>query len=172
MDHPGFTRRIPKRPIFPQRPQPQPRHRRRDQHPTGIRFLRLPARRRRLLQQRGKQPNRVEHGLDVQIQHLAKRPVRVRVKRLAPRGARIGEQDVHSVRVFPDAVEKRLDALDGGTVRGHGDGLASRREVGELVEEGDGLVAGRGFAGGDEDFGAACLKEAVLGDERKRHRRI
>lgn len=30
------------------------------------------------------------------------------------------------------------------------------------VEGGDGFVAGAGFAASDEDFGAACLEEAII----------
>lgn len=86
----------------------------------------------------------------------------MRVKGFAPRGARVREQDVHAVRVLLDAVEELLDALNGGAVGGDGDGLGSWGEVGEFVEQGHGGVACCGFAGGDEDFGAARLEEAIV----------
>lgn len=84
----------------------------------------------------------------------------MRVKRLAPCGARIGEQDVNMRGVLLDAVDKGLYALNRGAIGRNGDGLRAGREVGEAVERFDGLLAGSGFARGYEDFSAACLEEA------------
>lgn len=85
----------------------------------------------------------------------------MRVERLPPRGARIGEQDVDAVRVLADLLEQLLDAVDGGRVGGGGDGLGAGGEVGQGVEGFAGGFAGGGLAGGDEDLGGTGLEEAA-----------
>lgn len=168
VDHGGLAGRVPVGALLAERAERQPGHRRRDQHPARVRRpLRGVALLVRLLQERGEQPDRVEDGLDVQVEHLAEGAVRVRVEGLAPRGARVGEEDVHAVRVGLDPVEERLDPLDGRAVGRHRDGPGPWGQVGELVEQGHGRVAGGSFARRDEDFGTAGLEEAKL-EEGKR----
>ena len=57
--------------------------------------------------------------------------------------------------------QQRLDARDRRAVGRDADGARARGEVGELVELRNGVVAGFGFAGRDEDLGGAGLEEAV-----------
>jgi hypothetical protein len=52
-----------------------------------------------------------------------------------------------------------LDLRDFGTISGYRVCFCARGFIRESVEGGDGFVAGRGFAGGDEDFGTACLEK-------------
>lgn len=130
-------------------------HRRRDDHPAGVVDAAPP------LQQRREQPDGVEHGPHVQVEHLGDGRVRVRVEGLAPRGARVGQQDVDVVRVLLHRVDEVLHAFYPGRVGGHRDGDRARLQAGQGVEGFAGGLAGRGLAGGDEDFGAACLEEAV-----------
>lgn len=161
MDHGGFAGRVAIRALFTQRAHSQAGHRCRNQHPAGVRLLGPAPKRGRLLQQGREQADRVEDGLDVEVKDLAKGAVGVRVKGLAPGGPGVGEEDVDAVRVPLDAVEQGLDPVDGGAVGGHRDGPGPWRQVGQRVEQGDGRVARGGFAGRDEDFGAACLEEAT-----------
>ncbi|ROW06218.1 hypothetical protein VMCG_04557 [Cytospora schulzeri] len=149
-----LARRVPKRGLAPQRADAQPRHRGRDDDPARV--LDGGA----LLQQGREQPDGVEDGPHVQVHDFREGAVRVRVEGLAPRGPRVGEEYVHVARVLPDAVQEGLDTLDGAAVRGDGDGLGAGGEVGQGVEELDCVLAGLGLAGGDEDFGAACLEES------------
>lgn len=82
------------------------------------------------------------------------------VEGLAPGGAGVGEQDVDVVGVLLDLGDEPVDLGHLGAVGGDGDGDCSGAAVGQLVEGCAGLVAGFGFAGGDEDFGTAGLEEA------------
>lgn len=146
--------RVPVRSLLPQRPDAQTGHARGDEHTARV------LRARGLAQQRREHPDRVEDGLDVQIHDLGERRIRVCVEGLAPGRPRVGEEDVHAVRVLPDLREERLDALDVGRVGGDGDRDGAGREVREGVEGLAGGLAGGGFAGGDEDLGGPGLEES------------
>jgi hypothetical protein len=61
------------------------------------------------------------------------------------------------VGVLADLGDEAVDFRGLGDVGGDGDGLAGEWE---RVEGGTGFFAGCGFAGCDEDFGAAGLDEA------------
>ncbi|CRK27523.1 hypothetical protein BN1708_004413 [Verticillium longisporum] len=128
--------------------------RRRDDDAAGV------VARRPHLQQRRKVADRREHGLDVEVHDLGEGPVGVAVERLAPRRARVGEQQVHVRRVLLDRRQQRRDALGGGNVGGRRDGDGAGREVRERVELFAGRVAGCRFAGRDEDLGGAGLQDA------------
>ena len=118
------------------------------------------TRRARTAQAHNVQPDGVEHALDVQVHHLRERAVGVRVELLPPRRAGVREQDVHVVGRLLHFLHQPFHVGDLGGVGGDGDGLGAGALVGEGVERGAGGVAGGGFAGGDVDFGAACLEEA------------
>lgn len=113
-----------------------------------------------LVQQRRKDADRVEDGLDIEIHDLGKGLVGVGVKGLAPGGAGVGEENVHAVSVLLDLFEQVRHALHVGRVGGDGDGDGAGRAVGKGIEGFAGLVAGGGFAGRDEDLGGAGLEEA------------
>ena len=107
--------------------------------------------------------HRQKHSLDIQVHHLRKRRLRMRLKRLAPRRARIRQQDIDMVRLRADLAHQSLNLRRLGRVRGHRVGLAGLAEAaGERVERVAGFAAGVGFAGGDEDLGASCLEEAGI----------
>lgn len=156
VQHRRLARAVPVRALLAQRAHAQPRHARRDDHPARVVDARA------LLQQRRELADQVEHAAHVEVHDLGEGAVRVRVEGLAPRGARIGEEDVDVVRLARDEGQQVLDALERGRVGGDRDGAGARAEVGQRVEGGAGRVAGRGFAGGDEDFGGAGLEEAVF----------
>lgn len=106
----------------------------------------------------------VEDRLDVQVHHLREGRLRVRVERRPPRRARVGEQDVDVRRLRRHRRHERLDPRHGAGVGRGGDGASPRLQPRERVELRGGGVAGRGFARGDEDEGAAGLEEAVVVD--------
>lgn len=124
VDDGGLAGRVAVRALLAQRPDPQPRDAGCDENPARI-LHRSP-----LLQQRREQLYGVEDGLDVQVHDLLERPVRVRVKLLPPRCARIGEEDVDMVGVRADAREELPDTLNVGRVGRYGDGLCAGGEVG------------------------------------------
>ncbi|KAI9155232.1 Carnosine N-methyltransferase [Paramyrothecium foliicola] len=113
-----------------------------------------------LLEQGREDADGVEDGLYVEVHDLGKGRVRVRVERLAPRGAGVGEEDVDAVRVLLDLGEEVLDALERRRVGRHGDGDGAGGAVRQGVEGLAGLVAGGGLARRDEDLGGAGLEEA------------
>lgn len=71
----------------------------------------------------------------------------MRVKGLAPGGARVGKEDVDAVRVLAHLGQQLVDAVHGGRVGRHGDGLGAGRAAGQGVEGLAGLFAGGGLAG-------------------------
>lgn len=85
----------------------------------------------------------------------------MRIEPLPPGRSRIREQYIHMIRRLFDLLHQPLDFSDLRTVCRDGDGLCAWALVGKGVEGGAGLIAGGGFAGGDVDFGAAGLEEAV-----------
>lgn len=103
----------------------------------------------------------IKHTLHIQIHHLTPHLLRVRVELLAPGGAGVGEQDVDMVGSLAHFVDEPVQLVHARDIGGDGDGARRGALVGEGVEGVDGLVAGGGFAGGDVDFGAAGLEEAV-----------
>lgn len=73
------------------------------------------------------------------------------VEFLAPRGARVGEQDVHVLGVLGYLSHEVFHAFEGGAVGGDRDRrLGPGVNPGEGVEDLDGFCAGGGFPGGDE----------------------
>ncbi|TPX08756.1 uncharacterized protein E0L32_009818 [Thyridium curvatum] len=158
-----LARAVPVRAVAAERADAEPGHARRDDDPRRVRQPLLPAAPGGdgLFQQRREEPHRVEHGAHVEVEHLGDGGVRVRVELLAPRGARVGEQDVDAVRVRRHLVDEALHALDRRRVGRHRDGAGPGRQVGQGVERGDGLLAGLGLAGRDEDLGRAGLEDAT-----------
>ena len=110
------------------------------------------------------QPNSIENALHIQIHHLRKRAVGVRIEFLPPRRSCVGKQYIYMVGRLGHFPHESLDVSDLGAVGGDGDGAGAWADVGEGVESGAGGVAGGGFAGGDVDFGAACLHEPEEGE--------
>lgn len=153
MNNRRLGRTVPIRPLLTNGPNAQPGHRRSDDHPARL-LERSP-----LLQEGRKLADGVEHAPHVQVHDLGEGRVRVLVEGGAPGGARVGEQDVDVVGVLADFGHEVLHAGDGGGVGGDGDGARAGGQAGQGVEGLDGRVAGRGFAGGDEDFGGARLEE-------------
>ena len=85
------------------------------------------------------------------------------VKRRPPRRARIRQQNVHVVRMFLHLFHQADDFFWLRDVGRDGDGLAGEAVLfAQAVEGVAGFGAGFGFAGGDEDFGAAGLEEAGM----------
>ena len=155
MDHSRFRSRVTKRSILTQRTHTQPSHGARNNHPRRVRRRRLGRKKRRKLL------HEVENTLNVQIHDFRKCALGVRLELLAPGRARVGEQDVHVVRRLLDLGDETVELIHARVVRGHGDGLRVGAFGGEGVEGFHGFFAGGGFAGGDVDFGAAGLEEAV-----------
>ncbi len=89
------------------------------------------------------------------------------IKLLSPRRPRIGKQDIHMISRLAHFLHQSFYISDLSAVSGHADGLGAGTLVREGVEGGAGLVAGRGFAGGYVDFGAAGLEEAGEGEGRR-----
>ncbi len=84
----------------------------------------------------------------------------MRIELLAPRGARVREQDIHVLRALPHLGHQLLDLGELGAVRGDGDGGGAGPFGGQGVEGGAGFVAYGGLAAGYVDFGTAGLEEA------------
>ena len=105
--------------------------------------------------------NRHEDALDVQVHDLPERRVRVRVELLAPRRARVRQQDVHMVCRLGDLGDQPLDLRGLGRVRGDGDGLGAGALVRQRVKRGARGRAGVGLARRDVYLGAAGLEESV-----------
>ncbi|POR35738.1 Uncharacterized protein TPAR_04058, partial [Tolypocladium paradoxum] len=136
----------------------QPRDARRDDDPARLAIAAVGS---RLLQQRRELAHGVEDGLDVEVHDLGEGLVRVPVERLAPGGARVGEENVHPVRVLLHLGEQLQHALLVGRVGGHWHRARTGGEVRERVERLAGGVAGGGFARRDEDGRGAGLQEAA-----------
>lgn len=129
------------RALLAERAHAQARDTRRDEHAARV------VQRGVLLQQRREDAHRVEDAADVEVHDLGKGLVRVRVKRLAPGGARVGEEDVDAVRVLAHRGQQRVDAVHGGRVGRHGDCLGAGAAAGQGIEHLAGLFAGGGLAG-------------------------
>lgn len=84
----------------------------------------------------------------------------MRVELLAPRRARVREQDIHVIRALAHLRHQLLDLGELGAVRGDGDGGGAGPLVGQGVEGGAGFVACGRFAAGDVHFRTAGLEEA------------
>jgi hypothetical protein len=69
-----------------------------------------------LLEKWGEQANGVEHSLDVKIHDLGESRVGMRIERLAPGSASVGEEDIHFVSVLLDLRKQTLYALKLGGV--------------------------------------------------------
>lgn len=80
-----------------------------------------------LFQQRREELREREDALQVQREKLGPGMVRVRVKRLAPSGARVVDEDVQTVWLaLGEGGRKRLAGVEGLEVSGQGDGGATR----------------------------------------------
>lgn len=106
--------------------------------------------------------HQVKHTLNIQIHHLRKRLLGVRLELLAPRRARIRKQDIHMIGRFLHLCDESVQFVHARVIGGDGDGFRVGALVREGVEGGDGFFASVGFSGGYVDFGAAGLEEAVL----------
>ena len=83
------------------------------------------------------------------------------IKRRAPRGARIRQQNIYMIRMLLHLFHQADDFFGFRNVSGDGDGLAGEAVcLAEGVEGVAGFGAGFGFARGDDYFGAAGLEEA------------
>lgn len=98
--------------------------------------------------------NTQKHTLDVQIHDFGKSALGVLVERRPPRSTGVGEEDVDIFSVLADFSDEAFDLGRFGDVGWHGNGFAVE---GQGVQGGAGFLARRGFARGDEDFGAAGL---------------
>lgn len=86
-----------------------------------------------LLQERRKEADGVEDGLDVQIHDLCKRRISMGIETLSPRRARIRKQDIYMIRMLLDLLQQALHALFCGRIRGGGDGSGAGLEVGKGI---------------------------------------
>jgi hypothetical protein len=106
------------------------------------------------------QSNRIENTLHIQIHNLCKGIIRMGIKLLTPRRSRIREQDINMISRLADFGNQMLDAREFCAVGWNGNGFRAGLEIGKGVEGCHGFVAGVSFAGGDVDFGCACLEES------------
>ena len=106
------------------------------------------------------QSDSVEDTLDIQIHHLRKCRIRMCIELLTPRRSCIRKQDIYMVGRLTDFRNKLLDIGHVGAVGRNRDGFGTGSFVGKSIEGFAGFSAGRGFAGGDVDFGASGLQEA------------
>lgn len=113
-----------------------------------------------LLEQRCEFTDGVEDSLHIEVHNLGEMLILVLVKWCSPGCAGVGEQDVDVVGGLGDLLHQGTDAGDLGGVGWDGDGLCAWLETWEGVQCGAGLFAGRGFAGGDIDFGGSGLEES------------
>jgi len=97
-----------------------------------------------------------ENALDVQVHHFVERALGSLVKRRAPRGTRVGEQDVDMFGMLADLSDKAFDFRRFGDVGWYGDGFARKWK---RVKGGASFLACCGFARCDEDLRAAGLDE-------------
>jgi uncharacterized membrane protein YgcG len=109
------------------------------------------------------QSNGIKNTLNVQIHHLRKRTIRMRIELLTPRCAGICKQNIHVVRRLAHFFDEVLHTFELRAVGRHGDCFCARLQVRQGAEGGDGGLAGGGFAGGDVDFGGAGLEESAGG---------
>ena len=109
-----------------------------------------------------KQPDRIEDAFDVQIHHLRKRLVRVRVELLPPRRTGVGEQNIDMICGLRDFAEEVLDTGELATVRWNRDSLGAGPLVRKRIESVTCCAAGVGFPRGNVYFRAACLEETAF----------
>lgn len=83
------------------------------------------------------------------------------LKLLSPRGASVGEKDIHMVSRLAHFLYEPIKFLHLRTVCRNRDSLSARSLVRESIERCDSFVACRCFAGCDIDFGAACLEKTA-----------
>jgi hypothetical protein len=120
-------------------------------------------RRRILTQQRCKLLNCEKHAFDVQVHDAVPAVLLVCFgKGGAPCCACVCEKYIDVVGVFGDFGDEVVDAGEFGGVGWNRDRGGRCGFGGQGVEGRDGGGAGVGFAGGDEDFGTACLEETDM----------
>lgn len=116
VQHGGLGRRVPVRSLGAERAYSQPSDAGGDDHAGRI-IDRSP-----LLEHGLELLDRIENRLHVEVHYLAERVLRVCLERLAPCRARVGQEDVDRLGVFPDLRDERLDTRQSGRVGGHRDG--------------------------------------------------
>ncbi len=85
------------------------------------------------------QPNGAKNALDVQIHHLPKRFIRMRVELFSPRSARIRQENIHMIRRPAHFRNQSLDFCDLGAVGGDRYGHSAGSFVWERIQ---GLAGG------------------------------
>lgn len=83
------------------------------------------------------------------------------LKLLSPRGASVGEKDIHMVSRLAHFLYEPIKFLHLRTVCRNRDSLSARSLVRESIERCDSFVACRCFARCDIDFGAASLEKTA-----------
>ena len=100
-----------------------------------------------------------KHTLDIQINHFAECFFGMFIKSRSPSCSSIREQDVYMVGLLLNFFDQSFHFAGLGEIGGYRVCFARAREC---VERLDRFFAGFGFAGCDEDFGAAGLEETLL----------
>lgn len=98
------------------------------------------------------QSNSIKHTLNIQIHHLRKRTVRMRVELLPPCRPCVRKQDIHMISCLAHFLDQFLHSFNVGAIRRHGDGFGAGPFVRQGVQRRAGFFAGGRFAGSDVDF--------------------
>ncbi len=106
------------------------------------------------------QANSSKHALNIQIHHLRKRTIWMRIEPLSPSRARIGKEYIHMIGRLSYFRHQPLYLAGFGAVGWNRNCACRGMFVWESVEGCAGFFAGLSFAGGYVDFGTAGLEEA------------